>query len=77
MRATIDNVAKMGPAAALTGPIARGDAMTIRRHMEALETAPREIRDLYRLLGERTVELAFGRGAISQEVKNSILKMLA
>jgi predicted short-subunit dehydrogenase-like oxidoreductase (DUF2520 family) len=35
-RATLDNVAALGPAAALTGPAARGDEATIRRHVRAL-----------------------------------------
>jgi predicted short-subunit dehydrogenase-like oxidoreductase (DUF2520 family) len=35
-RATLDNVAHMGPAQALTGPVARGDEDTVRRHVEAL-----------------------------------------
>lgn len=33
---TVDNVARMGPAAALTGPAARGDHETIARHRVAL-----------------------------------------
>jgi predicted short-subunit dehydrogenase-like oxidoreductase (DUF2520 family) len=36
VRATVDNVADLGPAAALTGPVARGDWQTIERHLEAL-----------------------------------------
>jgi predicted short-subunit dehydrogenase-like oxidoreductase (DUF2520 family) len=35
-RATVENVASMGPAAALTGPAVRGDAGTIERNLEAL-----------------------------------------
>ena len=35
-RGTIDNVAALGPAAALTGPVARGDWATVERHLEAL-----------------------------------------
>lgn len=35
-RATLDNVERMGPAAALTGPAARGDEATITRHLDAL-----------------------------------------
>ena len=41
VRATVDNVAALGPAGALTGPIARGDDETIRRHLDALEAAER------------------------------------
>ena len=40
VRATVDNVAELGPAAALTGPAARGDDATIERHLAAL--APEE-----------------------------------
>ncbi|MEM9711890.1 MAG: DUF2520 domain-containing protein [Actinomycetota bacterium] len=35
-RGAIDNVAELGPAAALTGPVARFDTATVRRHLEAL-----------------------------------------
>ncbi len=45
-------------AAALTGPIARGDEATVARHLEALrETAP-ELVPLYEALAERTRALA-------------------
>jgi predicted short-subunit dehydrogenase-like oxidoreductase (DUF2520 family) len=36
VRATVDNVAELGPAAALTGPVARGDAETVAAHLAAL-----------------------------------------
>jgi predicted short-subunit dehydrogenase-like oxidoreductase (DUF2520 family) len=37
VRGTIDNVAELGPAAALTGPAARGDWETIERHLAAID----------------------------------------
>lgn len=36
-RSTLDNVAALGPRAALTGPAARGDRGTIERHLAALD----------------------------------------
>lgn len=36
VRATVDNVAALGPTAALTGPVARGDEATIERHRGAI-----------------------------------------
>ena len=39
-RAAVDDVARLGPAAALTGPAARGDWSTLARHSDAL--APEE-----------------------------------
>ena len=36
VRATIDNVFALGPEAALTGPISRGDVRTVARHLAAV-----------------------------------------
>jgi predicted short-subunit dehydrogenase-like oxidoreductase (DUF2520 family) len=58
-RATLDNVSAGGPMSALTGPIARGDVDTVRRHLAAL---PRELAALYAALGEATLQLAEVRG---------------
>ena len=41
VRGTVDNVAALGPAAALTGPAARGDIATIERHLAALDPSER------------------------------------
>jgi predicted short-subunit dehydrogenase-like oxidoreductase (DUF2520 family) len=47
VRGTVENVSELGPAAALTGPVARGDDDTIARHVDAL---PADERDTYRAL---------------------------
>lgn len=41
VRATVDNVAALGPAGALTGPVARGDWETVARHLAALSPEER------------------------------------
>lgn len=51
------NWAERGPDA-LTGPIARGDAATLARHLEAIDEAHPELVDLYRVMAERTREIA-------------------
>ncbi len=45
VRATLDHVFALGPAAALTGPVARGDVETVGRHLDAI---PAEERRAYR-----------------------------
>jgi predicted short-subunit dehydrogenase-like oxidoreductase (DUF2520 family) len=55
----VENVAAHGPAAALTGPIARGDAETVARHLARLSGAERGV---YCLLGREALELAEARG---------------
>lgn len=39
--ATLGNVATLGPAAALTGPVARGDWATVARHLAAIDPSER------------------------------------
>jgi predicted short-subunit dehydrogenase-like oxidoreductase (DUF2520 family) len=62
----VANVRKSGPVAALTGPIRRGDAETVTRHLVALadldvqsgpQSGPR-LGDLYRMLGQAALEIA-------------------
>jgi predicted short-subunit dehydrogenase-like oxidoreductase (DUF2520 family) len=50
---TAANWAEGGPEA-LTGPIARGDEETVRRHLEAIAATSPELEPLYRALAERT-----------------------
>jgi predicted short-subunit dehydrogenase-like oxidoreductase (DUF2520 family) len=38
-KGALDDVARVGPAAALTGPVAREDTATIERHRQALDPA--------------------------------------
>lgn len=45
VRATVDNVAALGPADALTGPAARGDWATVERHRQALDPSELEAYD--------------------------------
>lgn len=40
-RAAVDDVARLGPAAALTGPASRGDWTTLARHRDALDPSER------------------------------------
>ena len=58
VRATVDNVFALGPARALTGPIARGDAQTVRRHQKALRRANPRLAALYAILARWTEDLA-------------------
>jgi predicted short-subunit dehydrogenase-like oxidoreductase (DUF2520 family) len=46
-RGSLDDVADLGPAAALTGPVRRGDTATVERHLAAL---PEEERAVYAAL---------------------------
>lgn len=74
LRASLENVAELGPALALTGPAVRGDATTVDRNLSALHrSAPWAVPayvELCRLaleLGTRTERLAAeGRAAVEE-----------
>jgi predicted short-subunit dehydrogenase-like oxidoreductase (DUF2520 family) len=55
VQATVDNVRALGPAAALTGPAARGDWATIERHRAALDPSEVPAYDALVALARRLV----------------------
>jgi len=63
-RATLENVERLGPARALTGPAVRGDAGTIRRNLEALERHAPELLPSYVAMARATLELADRSGRL-------------
>jgi len=46
LRQTVENYAKLGPAGAFSGPIVRGDAEIVQKHLEVLKKVP-EAREVY------------------------------
>jgi predicted short-subunit dehydrogenase-like oxidoreductase (DUF2520 family) len=56
VRATVENVAALGPARALTGPAARGDVETLKRHRAALDQSELEAYDAMVALAQRLVD---------------------
>jgi len=49
-RQTLDNFERLGPTAAWTGPLSRGDLSTIERHVQALADGQPESREAYEVL---------------------------
>ena len=79
VRTTMENTLRMGPQAALTGPISRGDFETIRHNIQALGLVSKATRDLYRAAGRRTIPIAVRRGlpasaahTLEEELENSL-----
>jgi len=61
IRQTVDNYEKLGPEGAFTGPLVRGDAEVVRRHLALLRKAP----------AAREVYLALARSALKRlKVRN-------
>ena len=56
----------MGPHAAWTGPIARGDFATVGRHVKALADFPQEYLDAYEALSRLAAVLLSGEPGTTQ-----------
>lgn len=58
VRRTVENWVELGPRAALTGPVARGDRATVAAQRHAVEAASPQLLTLFDALVERTEVLA-------------------
>ena len=68
-RQTLDNFERVGPLAAWTGPLARGDYSTIERHVKALADFEPEYLEAYRALSRlKAVVLAAQPGAMLKQL---------
>lgn len=66
LQGTLNNIGNVGLPNCLTGPIARGDVGTIKRHLEALEKVAPSILSTYKELGLQTVPIALAKGRVDQ-----------
>jgi predicted short-subunit dehydrogenase-like oxidoreductase (DUF2520 family) len=76
MVGALQNVESLGVGEALTGPVARGDEDTIKRHLQALQALRPEIGDIYKVLGKEAVNIALRSGKISPKKAQQIVKVL-
>src|SRR6266849_5711425 len=76
VRGTADNAEKLGAAGGLGSAIARGDAGTIRRHLDVLAGEAPDSLELYRILSLRTIPLALAKGTLEPETAKEITALL-
>jgi predicted short-subunit dehydrogenase-like oxidoreductase (DUF2520 family) len=69
---TLANIKKSGVKKALTGPIARGDAATVERHLKEIEGKTPQLLDLYKTLGRHAIELAKTGNALSESAEKKL-----
>ena len=75
LESTVANLAISEPAKALTGTFARGDLVTVRRHLQALSNERlTEALAAYKLLGRRSLELA--KNKVDEDSRKQILREL-
>ncbi|MDR9459276.1 MAG: DUF2520 domain-containing protein [Dehalococcoidia bacterium] len=76
LRGTLNNIDNVGIPDCLTGPIARGDSGTIKKHISALERSAPGILSTYRELGLQTIPIALAKGKIDDGKGNELQTLL-
>ncbi|HVE99674.1 MAG TPA: DUF2520 domain-containing protein [Mycobacteriales bacterium] len=74
--ASLDNALRYGDAG-LTGPIARGDAGTVRAHLDALRQVAPDALPAYVALARLTADRALSSGRLEPALAASLLEVLA
>ena len=76
VQGTVESFYAGGAVATITGPVERGDAKTIRNHLQALKRSPK-ILERYRVAALGMLELARKRHPERDEANDTLAKLLA
>ena len=76
IRGTISNIDAIGIPQCLTGPIARGDSGTIKKHLDALQKRAPDLLSTYRELGLKTIPIALAKGRINKQQADELQTIL-
>ncbi len=76
VRGTIHNIDTVGIPQCLTGPIARGDIKTIKKHLDALGKVAPALLSTYQELGLQTIPIALAKGGINQHQAEELQAIL-
>ena len=74
--ASLDNALRNGDAA-LTGPVARGDAGTVKEHLRVLADFDPAVSQAYRSMARLTAVRALAAGTLSPHAAQDLLAILA
>lgn len=77
MKGTLANIESTGLPGCLTGPIARGDIGTVRKHLASLHERAPGAEAAYRVLGQVTLTIAEAKRQIDNDKIKSMAKLLS
>lgn len=76
LRGTLTNIETIGIPDCLTGPIARGDIGTIKKHLDALNEVAPTLVSTYKELGRQTIPIAIAKGKIDTQQARELKAIL-
>lgn len=72
---TVDNIERLGSVGALTGPVSRGDHSVIEEHIKALDSLDKNLKNIYKVLGRKTIEIARKKGTLTDDRAEKLMKI--
>ncbi len=76
LRQTLANAEQLGIRQSLSGPVLRGDAGTLRAHMDSMKLLSPGAVELYGAAARREIALARARGELSEERADALRRVL-
>lgn len=73
---TLANIQSIGIPQALTGPIARGDVETVKKHLIEIKSRTPDLLELFKILGRHTVDIARAKGTLGDADAALLRKLL-
>jgi predicted short-subunit dehydrogenase-like oxidoreductase (DUF2520 family) len=77
LRGTLSNIDTVGIPQCLTGPIARGDTGTIKKHIDTLQKVAPSMLSTYKELGRQTIPIAIAKRRINKRQAQELQAILA
>jgi len=76
IQSTLSNIGNSGTTGALSGPIARADIHTVKKHLTALEKEAKSLSANYATLGVRALEIAQRKGELGDAELSALREIL-
>jgi predicted short-subunit dehydrogenase-like oxidoreductase (DUF2520 family) len=76
LKGTLNNIENVGIPQCLTGPIARGDIGTVKKHLDALQKEAPDVLSTYCELGLQTIPIAQAKGKIDEDKADELRAVL-
>jgi len=76
LHGTLNNIDAIGIPQCLTGPIARGDTGTIKKHLDMLQHTAPHLLSTYKELGLQTIPIALAKGRINEQQARELAAIL-
>lgn len=72
MKGTLANIAAKGTVESLTGPIVRGDSLTIEKHLKKIRQVASNEEEIYKVLGRYTKKIVERKKCLAEQTLNCL-----